>query len=337
MKQTTIEAIVERYSLEYLKIFPPTKGYRNESYKIALSNHTNLNFILYKTEPGIKKRILNANEVSNYAAKKGLPTRQLYSIKIIKLKSGSFEQYGALYNYLPGQTIAWEAYTKDHIKSLGKTLSDLHAALKNFPGTLPSVSKEYLILMNQMEIYFSKPGVHQALELKLGLKFNIKTIGTIVELLKNCEYLKGKQALHMDFVRGNILFKSHATPLVPSSKSVIISGILDFEKTAYGNPIFDIARTLAFLLIDCKYKTETKIRKYFLISGYNKRGKNEFKKLTFRARTRKVDVLEELVNMFLLYDFYKFLRHNPYEFLNSNEHFRRTRDMLLARELLMLK
>ncbi len=80
--------------------------------------------------------------------------------------------------------------------------------------------------------------------------------------------------LHMDFVRGNILYSQN--------HELRISGILDFEKAAYGSPLFDIARTYAFLLVDCKYKSEKEIGKYFLRSGYIKRGKlklNSFKYL----------------------------------------------------------
>jgi Ser/Thr protein kinase RdoA (MazF antagonist) len=114
-------------------------------------------------------------------------------------------------------------------------------------------------------------------------------------------------------VRGNILFDDQAR----------ITGVLDFEKTAWGHPALDIARTLAFLLVDCKYKSEDKTRKYFLISGYNKRGP---------ARTPgSSPLLEKLITTFLLHDFYKFLRHNPYESLRNNEHFVRTRDLLVQR------
>ena len=45
-------------------------------------------------------------------------------------------------------------------------------------------------------------------------------------------------------------------------------------------------------------------------------------------------LLEPLLDAFLLYDFYKFLRHNPYESLSANEHFTRTRDLLLARRII---
>jgi len=143
---------------------------------------------------------------------------------------------------------------------------------------------------------------------KLSLGFAV-SFDRYERLLSGCCRLPDTQQLHMDFVRGNILFEDER-----------ITGILDFEKTAVGHPLFDVARTLAFLLVDCKYKTEDEIYRYFLQSGYHKRG------------AAKLDyypgLLERLVEFFLLHDFYKFLRHNPYESLNDNEHFVRTVSIL---------
>jgi hypothetical protein len=139
---------------------------------------------------------------------------------------------------------------------------------------------------------------------------------TVRRLLEFCGKLEDQQPLHMDFVRSNVLFNAHAT----------IAGIIDFEKTGKGHPMLDIARTLAFLLVDCKYKEPGKVYKYFVHSGYRKRGKNN---ININPR-----LLHELTNIFLLHDFYKFLRHNPYESLGRNEHFVRTRDILIARALL---
>ena len=147
-----------------------------------------------------------------------------------------------------------------------------------------------------MEKYFADDGVHDAMAGKLGLAiFDVTRIRPALTESINLP----AQALHMDFVRGNILFDGHDT-------SLKISGVLDFEKTAWGPIVFDIARTLAFLIVDCKYKDEANVRKYFLHSGYNKRGGNHF---------TPTPLLEVLVDFFLLHDFYKFLRHNPYDSL----------------------
>jgi Ser/Thr protein kinase RdoA (MazF antagonist) len=142
-------------------------------------------------------------------------------------------------------------------------------------------------------------------------------------LLIGSALLPAKQPLHMDFVRSNILFEA-----VPAGDfNMSISGILDFEKAAYGHPLFDIARTLTFLLVDCKYKAPDKVRKYFLGSGYIKRG-------AAMLPSKHMSILEPALNLFLFHDFYKFLRHNPYESLPDNEHFMRTAQLLIPRQLI---
>jgi Ser/Thr protein kinase RdoA (MazF antagonist) len=316
MSKELATRILQQYGLQPREVHPAQKGYRNKSFAATLPDGSVVNTIIYKKEPGIVQKIRHANRVADFAAALGLPTRKTYDERIIKL---GYENpaFAALYSYLPGTTIPWEAYTMRHIKLLGGMLSDLHFALKS----LPYIDEPYIIddcraLLKQMEKYFTDDGVHDAMATKLGLAIFETT--RLRPALTTCIDMP-MQALHMDFVRGNILFDG-------KGNNLHISGILDFEKTAWGPPIFDIARTLAFLIVDCKYKEESKIRKYFLHSGYNKRGKSKYAPNL---------LLEDIIDFFLLYDFYKFLRHNPYESLQDNEHFVRTRDFLLARRILI--
>lgn len=293
----------------------PEAGYRNHSYAFSLDDGSERNLILYKREPDILATIKRANYVSDFLASRGWPTRRTADTRILRLNSSTSTAYAALYNYLPGSTIPWEAYTMEHLKQLGASLAGVHAALAALEqSTLPNVSDEYLALARKMEDYFARRGVRSALANKLDLlaPTNLKKFQLLLEKLAGTDKA---QALHMDFVRGNILF---------AGKPPQISGILDFEEAAWGAPIFDIARTLAFLLVDCKYKPDAKIRKYFLYSGYAKRGQGTLDSV----------LLEPLVDFCLMHDFYKFLRHNPYEFLSKNEHFIRTRDLALARGLI---
>jgi Ser/Thr protein kinase RdoA (MazF antagonist) len=301
------------------EVYVPHKGYRNESYPVLLADGAMCNLIIYKREPGILQRIRNANRISNAVAVQGLPARRSVTDKIVRLHNDNYELYGALYTYLPGTTIPWEAYTMEHIKQLGAAMSTMHELLRPQPRhTLPLVTDEYRAICRRMETYFGRDGVRMALRNKLGLD-PPRVIGRLRAVLEGLSNAPGQQALHMDFVRGNILFSEQ--------QKGRITGILDFEKTAWGHPAFDIARTLAFLLVDCKYKEEGKVRKYFLHSGYNKRGSAQF---------REWAVLEILLDLFLLYDLYKFLRHNPYEYLQQNEHYIRTRNCLLKRNILTL-
>jgi Ser/Thr protein kinase RdoA (MazF antagonist) len=197
----------------------------------------------------------------------------------------------------------------EHLKNLGGAMSQMHAILTDHKERLPVAIYDMQQLLSRMQVYFAQDGVRKALVSKLQL---LPPNLDFEKLLEICQKLPGQQALHLDFVRGNVLFDGKQ-----------VSGVLDFEKAAYGHPVLDVARTLAFLLVDCKYKPELKIRKYFLESGYNKRG------------PQKLDVaqniLEELINFFLTHDFYKFLLHNPYESLPQNEHFVRTKALLVKR------
>lgn len=274
-----------------------------------------VNIMLFKSEPGVLRLIRQANAVSDYASRHGFPTRQTLG-PVVRLKGEHITKYAGLYNYLPGTTIPWEGYTMKHIKLLGKTMGDLHAALSNHTVQLPSVAGQSLALQQRMQWYFADPNVRTAVTQKLGLRVPAFDFTTAIQTAAR---LPGQQPLHMDFVRSNILFDGEGAQLA-------ISGILDFEKTASGHALFDVARTLAFLLVDCKYKPEEKIRKYFLLSGYNKRGSAQ--------PVTRTHLLEPLLNFYLLHDFYKFLRHNPYEYLPQNEHFIRTRDLLQARHII---
>lgn len=325
MDKELVERILQAYGLSYLKIHAPQKGYRNQSYAVALKDGT-VNLMLYKAEAGILTRIRHANTISNYLYGQGFPTRSTVDARIIRLSAGSYERFGALYRYLPGHTIPWEGYTQDHIKLVGKTMSDMHGALSSLEvPDLPEVADEYLATVSRMRSYFNDAAVQRALADKLLLQVQSEVFDEFEHILTGSKLLPAKQPLHMDFVRSNILFDDKPAD---DTLKLTISGILDFEKTAYGHPLFDVARTLAFLLVDCKYKAPEKVRKYFLGSGYIKRG-------AAVLPVRHMELLEPLLGLFLFYDLYKFLRHNPYESLPFNEHFMRTVALLIPRELVV--
>ncbi len=316
-EQQLVSRIVTAYGVAHTAIGTAQKGYRNASYAVATPSGR-LNLIIYKSEPGILARIKNANAIGAFLQDRGGGVRAPREHRVIRLTTPlGVQKYAALYNYLPGQTIPWEAYTMEHIKALGAAMGDMHAKLADFDAkALPDVTKENLALIKRMARYFADPNVQRALQQKLGLAASAPDFAKIMRLAQR---FPGRQALHMDFVRGNILFDGAR-----------ITGIVDFEKAAFGHPLFDIARTLAFLLVDCKYKAEPKIRKYFLQSGYAKRGKARLTTIIIG----KTNVLETLVTFYLWHDFYKFLRHNPYESLAANQHFTRTKAMLLKRGLI---
>jgi Ser/Thr protein kinase RdoA (MazF antagonist) len=320
-----IEKILKEYGLSWVKVLPAQKGYRNQSNPVVLDDGSIVNLIMYKSEPGILAKIHSANAVADYLAGKGYPARSMYDKRLICLSAGKRQKYAALYKYLPGKTIPWEAYTMERIKALGQAMSDMHALLKSLDVALPSIVDECLRLCKAMNVYFANSGVQTAMHVKLGLGFDCELLDRYHKLIYKCSQLNNQQALHMDFVRGNIIFEDD-----------LISGVIDFEKTSFGHPLFDVARTLAFLLVDCKYKSEDKIRKYFLTSGYSKRGGLKLLNLAMRFEGSATYILEELVSFFLLYDLYKFLLHNPYESLELNEHYKRTKTILADRGVISI-
>lgn len=332
MYRLIVPAALEKYGLAYRAIRAVQKGYRNESYPIELENGEMVNLLFYKREPGILERILRADEVSEYSALGDLPVRTYYDKRLLRIGTSRGEVYVRAYRYLSGQTIAWESYTKKHIKLLGWSMSDLHNRLRSLSVNWSSeqtIAVEADQLIGRMQRYLSDPAICAAMREKLDITFDVSELLTMRRLVLLCAQLPNQQVLHMDMVRGNVLFSQSKQDDKWHIDNVALTGIIDFEKTAYGHPLFDAARTIAFLLVDCQNKNPEKIYHYFLYSGYNKRGATSLDmRKEFHGHTYAV-LLEGLVRFFLLYDFYKFLRHTPYESLAGNHHYVRTRNILL--------
>ncbi len=336
MLDKLIPKILDAYKIPYSQIAPVQSGYRNKCYRVSTNDGQNINVIIYKNEPGIAKIISLANRASKHTAEHGMPVRFPVSSSILKMSSAKYARYAGVYNYLNGQTISWESYGRSHIKLVGWGLSNLHESLQSLDGSgFGDVTEQLSATADRMTSYFSDQNVIDALTRKLNLKINPLALEKVKEHLNLGSHLPDKQVLHMDFVRGNLLFSSSSSVNERFCiNKTALSGIIDFEKVAFGPVVFDIARTLAFLLVDCAHYSEEKIRKYFLMSGYNKRGKNTFKLPQVTTKNGKYDLLDEYINFFLLHDYYKFLRHNPYEDLPANHHFIRTKEILLSRNML---
>lgn len=321
MDHTALTRILETYHLTPVSFLPCQKGYRNKNYGVVLADGRTINLIIYKSGSSTELNIRRAHTVASALAN-ALPVRLPITSRLLCVRRADYTNLACIYTYLPGHTIAWEAYTRAHLKLLGAAMGTMHATLAPAGRLITNpVAEQYIQTTDCMQRYFRQPGVISAMRHKLGVQLPGQPPQDLRRILGYCRYLPGQQALHMDFVRGNILFDNKPQ----------VTGIIDFEKAAYGHPVFDIARTLAFLLVDCKYTPAAKIRKYFLHSGYRKRSAMTYQRLVIRKGDERIDVLESLLDLFLLYDFYKFLRHNPYEALAQNEHFVRTRNLLLAR------
>lgn len=317
-----IKSILNKYNVEYVSILPPQSGYRNQIWPVVTKEGHTINLTIFKTDRDIINRIKNASQVSDWLFSKNMPTRKQLDPRLVSINWNSTKKVAGLYTYLPGYTIAWESYTKNHLKLIGLTMADMHKNLSNYNHKLPSVYDELVAIANNMSLYFSKYDIQSAMTRKLYLCIDVSYIKILLNKTLMSKNLPHQQVLHLDFVRGNILYndKNINQNYKYKINNLSISGILDFEKVSYGYVGIDIARTLAFLYIDCKYKKPSDVYKYFLVSGYYKHGNNEIKSIKFLTNT---------VLYFLLYDFYKFLRHNPYQDLHLNEHYIRTRAILV--------
>lgn len=338
MLKKIIPRLMAQYGIAVEDVSSVQKGYRNGCYRVAWGSRE-ANLIIYKNEAHIDKTIQRVHQLSLLAHKNNLPVRFPIDDRVLTIVINKQQRrYAGLYNYLPGHTIPWESYSKKHIKLLGQALSDLHYYWRNHNSNLQDVAK---LLMGQylaMDRYFNETGVKKAMRKKLKLKLDKSNFLKLQSMLEISTELTPIQPLHMDFVRGNVLFKEHDLPVknTYSLGKIELTGILDFEKVAKGHIVFDLARSFAFLLVDCAHYNEPKLRKYFFSSGYRKRGRQSFAYPVLRKDKQRLLIFDELITYYLLYDFFKFLRHNPYEFLEKNYHYIRTRDLLVTRGMIQL-
>ncbi len=307
-----VPQVLNKYGLAAKKVKPAQKGYRSESYPVELDDGAQVNLIFFKREPGIVGRVNRADHAANAAAAAGLPVRTRYDDRLLRVAN---DTYAGVYHYLPGKTEPWEGFSMKHIKLLGMAMGKLHAALRDEPAIdTYTVADELLPLIDRMETYFKRPEVAAAMSQKLGVAIDPTQLSLFRDLVLRANNLPSQQLLHMDMVRGNVLFDTAQPNGTLYIDELALTGIIDFEKAAYGHPAFDIARTLAFLLVDSPKSTD-KIYRYFLDSGYHKRANQPLP---------NPRLLDGLIRLFLMHDFYKFLRHTPYESLKDNYHYIRT-------------
>ena len=325
LSDENVSLVLNKYGLSLVRVLARQSGYRNKSHIVELDDSSRLNLIIYKSESGIVERIKKLNLLSLSLAKSNLPVRTPLSDRIIEITFNNKTHYASIYNYLGGDTIEWEAYSMKHIKLLGWTLAEFHNQTANYTGELPDITDENHRIIDKMSEYFTRAPVQSAISQKLGIRLTAD-FDDYRNLVKALDETYVKQPLHLDFVRGNILFDKNNDQYNYAIGSIAISGIIDLEKASLGHPVWDIGRTFAFLVVDCP-KPTAKIFKYFIQSGYQKRG----------GRNDALPHLEQIVGFYLLYDLYKFLRDNPYEHLEQNHHYKHTRDELAMRNMLQYK
>ena len=143
MTDSVIDKLILAYGLDVKSRLPMQSGYRNKNFPILLSSGKIVNLVVYKRETDMVSTIKKANRLGGYLHANGFPARYTSDKRIIRVYAAPYEQFAAVYAYLPGETIPWEAYTMAHIKSLGKTMSDMHSLLadksQNTLATIPAV------------------------------------------------------------------------------------------------------------------------------------------------------------------------------------------------------
>jgi len=298
----------------------------------------------YRTEKSFQ-RLTQIDDIASYLDENGIPARTSVLNKmggsITKLdfqfhvdgenlmESSSQEpirrRFFAIYNYLPGKTLPWEAYTRRHLRSLGMMMARMHTKLRRYSGNISSIPVWDLYFANdskEMLAYFLKN--EKSITQKLALKINEREIKALYQKIRDLIPTTKPcyQLTHCDFVRGNVLFSDVKERFVYP-----ITGVLDFEKIMLAPIEVDLARTLAFLFVDCKYKSEEDILRYFISEGYS--GKLAPQRYVDSMETEFNDInIKYYMLYFWLRDLWKLLQCNPYEDLRMNYHFKKTVEIL---------
>jgi Ser/Thr protein kinase RdoA (MazF antagonist) len=352
-------------SIEIAKI---DEGYMNNCIIIRLlPQNQRLVIIIYNTnrysEEKSQNRIKNAYMAARVLNRNSIPVR--IPLKTATSPPKDFIEINVtdqkttilgVYNYLPGQTVPWESYTRRHLRAVGLYMRRIHHIWQQEdPNKYPFLPKWTDYIRNDSQKlfkYFKKN--QQYIKKKLDIEIDLDFIKTLKKQITNSPLHQPhlNQLVHQDLVRGNILFGS-----MKKKNIYPIHGIIDFEKILIANPITDLARTLSFLFVDCKYKTIPEIKKYFLDQGYfafetihNQKFPNAPKQSKLKQETvtkeKNKKLLTELppfrhIKHFMLYfwvrDLWKLLSRNPYQDLMHNFHYKQTSNRLHAEKVILTK
>ncbi len=311
------------------------EGYMNNCLEISFPNrdgkfiiivYNALNYFL----PKHKAQLEQAYETAEILSRHGIPCRIPHKTDTgrhlieVKIPGSENKHFFGIYNFLPGSTLPWEGWTRRHLRSLGSTMAKMHEIWKaaridtqNLPEWNSYLNHDYEHLCG----YFIKNAPY--IQSKLSLKFDKEACDQLIDSIKQLSQSFESQLIHYDLVRGNVLFSDKKEKLIYP-----IIGIIDFEKVMLAPVIVDIARTLAFLIVDCKYKTENEISRYFFDEGCLAQSENQ------QAKKFSLEALKPLVLYFWLRDLWKFLLSNPYESLKENYHFNKTVEQLIKHKLI---
>lgn len=338
--QKLIQILKENFDIippkaEKINVKEYAEGYMNHVFNISFDNSDKkyvvvlYNSMRYRGKKG-NDFLSTLSRVTEYLNEKGFNSR-----RAIKNKNGDYitritldtsnvltnPRLLGVYDYIEGSTLEWDAYTRRHLRSAGMKMSQMHRLLKDYKGNVEAVTQwdNYLKTDSSRMLQYMNKNTEHIIN-KLHLKFNITEAENLVSLLHQDTTTKN-QLVHCDFVRGNILFSQKKLQNIYE-----ITGILDFEKLLFGPIEADISRTMAFLLVDCRYKSSHEIEQYFLTEGYALLGK---------GASFSISQLNLYMIYYWLRDFWKFLECNPYEDLKKNYHFNKTTEILIEKGFLI--
>ncbi|MBD3329774.1 phosphotransferase [Candidatus Dojkabacteria bacterium] len=318
---------------EVIEIEELEQGYMNLVFRIG-SEKTSYICIIYNrnryNDSKAQRYLSKSYQAAEFLSQNKIPVRTAYKnrngglISRADFGDGKQRLFG-LYKFLSGSTIPWESYTRRHLRSLGRTLNQIHRTWAEYENATGDFVKwnEYIEKDSKSMLeYFNRN--EKFIKIKLGVKLDFSAYDLLIKSIQTT-FQTGFQLIHCDFVRGNILFSQKKLP-----KVYPITGVLDFEKVMAAPIQVDLARTLAFLLVDCKYKTREEIIKYFITEGYLWKVEKGIpdSKLNFNE-------IQKLVNYFWMRDLWKLLQCNPYEDLSLNFHYDKTVQKLIKQKLIL--
>lgn len=175
----------------------------------------------------VRQRHRILQKLSEHLGKQGVATRRLVPGSLQILPRSSL-RWSAVYFGVPGQTISWSDYSLPLVSAAVKYLERIHQAGRSFPDRAE---------LDRVEL--SDPPVLPAAELT-GCRVNRVAWRQRAERLACLNQgQKTATVLHGDYGRANIIFDGER-----------VAGVVDFDRAAWGHPVFDLGRFVSYLLLD---------------------------------------------------------------------------------------
>lgn len=279
-------------------------------------------FKSYKRNTNNITKLKDANDVSHLVSKQlFLFADYIFSKEydpIVELDEGNI---GTLFSHSEGEFLMPSNITPEHFQKLASFSYDFHKIgydLYDQSFTIKQIENVGSILRrnsDKIRSELDEDGTHYMLENKFGVKLdldmlnlNLSHVENIVERLK----LSKPTILNMDANFENITFSKDE-----SGKLVISNVVLDRVLT--GHPCFEIGKTISRLMIHLNLNSTQELKKIFTDKAEDKTLLRE-------------EVIDTLVDFYLINMFYKFVRNEAYR--DQEERFELLKNKLIKRKVL---